>query len=138
MKYFWVALILWAGCSPEYLLKKEISNNENVLQDHLGFYLVDLASNKTLIDFNGAKYFTPASNTKIFTFYTSLRMIGDSVASLTYFQRGDSLIFQGLGDPSFLYKNVFDNRKVYEFLKNHPSKLFYSGKNFHTESLGPG
>jgi len=138
MKCIWAAVILLIGCSPTHLIKKEINNTENSLQDHLGFYLVDLSSNKTLIDYNGAKYFTPASNTKIFTFYTSLRLLGDSVASLKYFQSGDSLIFQGLGDPSFLYKNVFDNRKVYEFLKNHPSKLFYSGKNFHTESLGPG
>jgi D-alanyl-D-alanine carboxypeptidase/D-alanyl-D-alanine-endopeptidase (penicillin-binding protein 4) len=138
MKCFWIALILLVGCSPKYLIKKEISNVENVLQDHVGFYLVDLSSNKILIDFNGAKYFTPASNTKIFTFYTSLRLLGDSVASLKYFQTGDSLIFQGLGDPSFLYQNVFDNGKVYQFLKNHPSKLFYSGKNFQTESLGPG
>jgi len=138
MKCIWVAVILLAGCSPKYLIRKEITNTENILQDHLGFYLVDLSSNKTLIDFNGAKYFTPGSNTKIFTFYTSLKLLGDSVASLKYFQRGDSLIFQGLGDPSFLYKNVFDNEKVYQFLKNHPAKLFYYSKNFQTESLGPG
>jgi len=138
MKFVYAAVILLVGCSPRHLIKKEITNTENVLQDHLGFYLVDLSSNKTLIDFNGAKYFTPASNTKIFTLYTSLKLLGDSVASLKYFQTGDSLIFQGLGDPSFLYKNIFDNGRVYQFLKNHPAKLFYSGKNFQTQSLGPG
>jgi len=138
MKCLWAGLILLVGCSPTYLIKKEIRNTENALQDHVGFYLVDLSSNKTLIDFNGAKYFTPASNTKIFTFYTSLRLLGDSVTSLKYFQTGDSLIFQGTGDPSFLYKNVFDNGRVYQFLKDHPAKLFYSNKNFQTETFGPG
>jgi len=138
MKCLWAGLILLVGCSPTYLIKKEIRNTENALQDHVGFYLVDLSSNKTLIDFNGAKYFTPASNTKIFTFYTSLRLLGDSVTSLKYFQTGDSLIFQGMGDPSFLYKNVFDNGRVYQFLKDHPAKLFYSNKNFQTETFGPG
>ncbi|HEV8511709.1 MAG TPA: D-alanyl-D-alanine carboxypeptidase, partial [Cyclobacteriaceae bacterium] len=82
MKYFLVALILLVGCSPKYPIQKKIRDTENVLQDHIGFYLVDLSSNKTLINYNGAKYFTPASNTKIFTFYTSLKLLGDSVASL--------------------------------------------------------
>jgi D-alanyl-D-alanine carboxypeptidase/D-alanyl-D-alanine-endopeptidase (penicillin-binding protein 4) len=138
MKYFWAAIISLYGCSPAFVIRKEIKNNENDLHDHVGFYLFDPAANKTLIDFNGAKYFIPASNTKIFTFYTSLRLLGDSVSSLKYFQSGDSLIFQGLGDPSFLYKDVFDNGRVYQFLKNHPAKLFFSGKNFQTENLGMG
>ena len=138
MSRIWVALMLLAGCSPMYVVKKEISSTENALQDHLGFYLVDLSTNKIVIDFNGAKYFTPASNTKIFTFYTSLRLLGDSVASLKYFQTGDSLIFQGMGDPSFLYKDVFDNGRVYQFLSHQPAKLFFSDKNFQTEGLGAG
>ncbi len=115
MKYVLVAVVLLGSCSPKYLIKKEASTTEIALQDHLGFYLIDLSSNNPLIDFNGAKYFTPASNTKIFTFYTSLRLLGDSIASLKYFQTDDSLIFQGLGDPSFLYKDVFDNGRVCSF-----------------------
>jgi len=138
MKHGWVVTILLVSCSPKYSIKKEIRDTATELQDHVGFYLVDLASNKTLIDFNGSKYFTPASNTKIFTFYTSLRLLGDSITSLRYYQTGDSLIFQGMGDPSFLYKDVYDNGRVYQFLKNHPAKLFYSSKNFQTENLGAG
>ncbi len=138
MRRFVVAVILLAGCSPRYFIKKEIGITEQALQDHVGFYLVDLASKKIVIDYNGAKYFTPASNTKIFTLYTSLRLLGDSVTALKYFRSGDSLIFQGLGDPSFLYKNVFDNSRVYQFLKNNPSKLFFSSTNFKTENLGAG
>src|SRR6267154_1429228 len=138
MRYFWVAMILWSGCSPGITIKKEINKTENDLHDHVGFCLVDLSSNKNLIDYNSAKYFTPASNTKIFTFYTSLRLLGYSISSLKYFQSGDSLIFRGLGDPSFLYKDVFDNGRVYQFLKNHPANLFFSSENFKTENLGPG
>jgi serine-type D-Ala-D-Ala carboxypeptidase/endopeptidase (penicillin-binding protein 4) len=129
---------LLIGCSPMHLIKKGIGKTEQELQEHVGFYLVDQSTNKTLLDYNGSKYFTPASNTKIFTFYTCLRLLGDSVSSLKYFQSGDSLIFQGLGDPSFLYKNVFDNGRVYQFLTNQPAKLFFSNKNFQTDNLGAG
>ena len=138
MRKIAVAIILLTSCSPRYFINKEIGSTEKLLQDHVGFYLVDLSTKKTLVDYNGEKYFTPASNTKIFTLYTALRLLGDSVASIKYEPRGDSLIFQGLGDPSFLYQNVFDNGRVYDFLKNHPNKLFISSTNFQTEKLGAG
>ncbi|MGC4022543.1 MAG: D-alanyl-D-alanine carboxypeptidase [Cyclobacteriaceae bacterium] len=138
MKIILVASIIFISCSPAYLIKKEIVKTESQLQEHLGFCLVDVDKKKTLIDYNSSKYFTPASNTKIFTFYTSLRLLGDSVASIKYVIKNDSLIFQGMGDPSFLYKNVFDNRRVYQFLKNYPGKLFFSSTNFQTEKYGPG
>ncbi|HLZ17802.1 MAG TPA: D-alanyl-D-alanine carboxypeptidase [Cyclobacteriaceae bacterium] len=138
MRYAVVGFFLLTCCSPGNFIKKEIVRGENALQQHVGFYLADLSTDKVLIDHHGAKYFTPASNTKIFTLYTCLRLLGDSVSSLKYFQSGDSLIFQGLGDPSFLYKPVFDNGRVYKFLKGQPARLFFSGQNFKTESLGPG
>ncbi len=138
MKKCCFAILLLTGCSPAFKIKKEIGGIEQSLQDHTGFYLYDLTKKKTLIDFNGAKYFIPASNTKIFTFYTSLMLLGDSVHSIKYTEQNDSLIFQGLGDPSFLYQNVFDNGKVYRFLKDYPGKLFFSATNFQTEGMGMG
>ncbi len=138
MRILFIALFFLTGCSPKHFIKKEIGKTEQSLQEHLGFYLYDPSLKKTLIDYNGAKYFIPASNTKIFTLYTSLRLLGDSVASLKYVKHGDSLIFQGLGDPSFLYKNVFDNGRTYQFLKNFSGQLFFSPANFQTEHLGAG
>jgi len=138
MKRISIVIILLSGCSPAFKIKKEIKNFELSLHDHSGFYLYDIAAKKKLIDFNGEKYFTPASNAKIFTFYTSLHLLGDSVSSIKYSLRKDSLIFQGMGDPSFLYKNVFDNGKVFKFLKEYPGKLFFSSANFKTNNLGTG
>src|SRR4029077_3290669 len=99
-------------------IKKELQETETQLHEHVGFYLYDIASEKIKFDYNGSKYFTPASNTKIFTLYTSLRLLGDSIASLKYVLKGDSLIFQGLGDPSLLNKNVFDCGRTFRFLKD--------------------
>jgi D-alanyl-D-alanine carboxypeptidase/D-alanyl-D-alanine-endopeptidase (penicillin-binding protein 4) len=70
-----VALLGWA-CSPRSIIVKEVKLTEHDLQEHVGFALYDLSSKKYLIDYQSDKYFTPASNTKIFTFYTSLMMLG--------------------------------------------------------------
>jgi D-alanyl-D-alanine carboxypeptidase/D-alanyl-D-alanine-endopeptidase (penicillin-binding protein 4) len=133
-----VLALLLTGCSSTQFIKKEIKETESQLHGHVGFYLYDLKSEKIKLDYNGAKYFVPASNTKIFSFYTSLRLLGDSVRSLKYVYRADSLIFQGLADPSFLYENVFDNGRSFQFLKRHQGKIFFNSYNFRTQSLGPG
>lgn len=136
-KLLTVAFLL-AGCSSTKSIKKEIKETERQLHEHVGFYLYDLNQKKVKLDYNGAKYFTPASNTKIFTFYACLRLLGDSIRSLKYVKRGDSLLFQGLGDPSFLYKNVFDNGRTFQFLKQHQGRIFFASNNFQTTALGSG
>jgi serine-type D-Ala-D-Ala carboxypeptidase/endopeptidase (penicillin-binding protein 4) len=131
-------LLIIASCSPKNSILKNLRETERKFQDHTGFALYDPSEKKTLIDFNSSHYFIPASNTKIFTFYTSLQLLGDSIASIKYIVQNDSMIFWGLGDPSFLYPNVFQNDRTYLFLKNRTEKLFLSTANFQTEHLGAG
>ncbi|SKC74648.1 D-alanyl-D-alanine carboxypeptidase/D-alanyl-D-alanine-endopeptidase [Ohtaekwangia koreensis] len=128
------------SCSPisNRALSKTFHATEEKFKDHVGFVLYDPAKKKTLFDYQGAQYFTPASNTKIFTFFTSLKILGDSIPGLRYIVHGDSLIFWGTGDPGLLYKNVYTNGRVYNFLKASPYKLFFSVSNFDTEHFGPG
>lgn len=140
--FTFLSLLLVSGallsCSPAISIRKAIERSEVTLHDHVGFYVEELATGKPLIDVHSAHYFTPASNTKIFTLYASLKLIGDSVSALKYVVRGDSLIFQGLGDPSFLYPRTFNNGLTYSFLKSFPGRLFFSAKNFQTDALGYG
>lgn len=135
-----VALFFFYSCSPvsSSRLNKEFNATEKRFQDHTGFVLYDLEKNKTIFDFNGSRYFTPASNTKIFTLYTALKTLGDSVPALEYVQRNDSLIFWGTGDPSFLYKEVFYDSTVYDFLARSQADLYFSSANFHTHHFGEG
>jgi serine-type D-Ala-D-Ala carboxypeptidase/endopeptidase (penicillin-binding protein 4) len=138
--FFLFALALLYSCSPisRGRLNKTFRSTEAMFQDHTGFVLYDPAKNRTVFDFNGSSYFTPASNTKIFTFFASLKVLGDSVPALEYVQRNDSLIFWGTGDPSFLNKEVFYDSGVYHFLSTSETELFFSGANFHTKHLGEG
>lgn len=135
-----IALAFMTSCSPvsRSRLNKIFDETERRFNDHTGFVLYDLEKGRTVYDFNGSRYFTPASNTKIFTFYAGLMILGDSVPALEYVERNDSLIFWGTGDPSFLYKEVFYDSTVYNFLSNTESNLYFSDANFHTKHFGEG
>jgi serine-type D-Ala-D-Ala carboxypeptidase/endopeptidase (penicillin-binding protein 4) len=128
------------GCSPAKRLglKKAFEKTESTFQEHTGFMLYDLEKKTAVYSFNSEKYFTPASNTKIFTFYASLRILGDSVPALKYVERNDSLIFWGTGDPSFLYRYTFNNGKLYNFLAGAKNDLYFSSSNFYATHFGPG
>jgi D-alanyl-D-alanine carboxypeptidase/D-alanyl-D-alanine-endopeptidase (penicillin-binding protein 4) len=138
--FYFLSFSFLLSCSPlrKAAMTKTFNDLETEFQDHVGFALYDPAKKKTVYEHNASKYFTPASNTKIFTFYASLKIIGDSVPALRYVEHGDSLIFWGTGDPSFLYHNVFDNGRVYNFLRRQKKRLYYSSANFNTTSFGPG
>jgi D-alanyl-D-alanine carboxypeptidase/D-alanyl-D-alanine-endopeptidase (penicillin-binding protein 4) len=131
-------LLLLAGCSPALQIKKEIRKAEAAQQDHIGFLLYDPQTQKKIIQHNDERYFTPASNTKIFTIYASVKLLGDSLTALEYVQRNDSTIFWGLGDPSFLNPLCHNNPRVFSFLQNVKGKLIFSAANFNTTALGNG
>src|SRR5688500_9230324 len=71
-----------------------------------GFALYDLDKDRMIFEQPSDKYFTPASNTKLFTLYTCLNMLVDSIPGLRYIERNDSLIFWGTGDPSLLHTTL--------------------------------
>ncbi len=141
-----ILLIVFAGivflssCSPisKKALTKTFKQTEKKFQDHTGFALYDPQKKKTIYEFNSDKYFTPASNTKIFTLFASLNIIGDSIPGIKYLERNDSLIFWGTGDPTFLYKNTFTNDRIYSFLAFANQNLYFSSSNFNTPTFGAG
>ncbi len=109
--------------NPQPIIK-ELENSEKLNEYFYGFSLFDLDSNRYLVGKNEDKHFAPASNTKIFTLITALTTLGDSIPGIHYVERGDSLIFWGTGDPTFLH-NRLDTKKVFEFLKNNNKPLYF-------------
>jgi D-alanyl-D-alanine carboxypeptidase/D-alanyl-D-alanine-endopeptidase (penicillin-binding protein 4) len=129
--------IIISGCKGVYI-KKSFTRASDSLQHHTGFVLYDPIKKKNLVSINGEKYFTPASNTKIFTLFAGLKILDDSVPALRWISRNDSLIFWGTGDPSLLYSEVYQNGRVLNFLQGRPEKLFFSSVNFQEKVYGPG
>jgi len=134
-------IFLISSCSSSRKLASQIDSTlEEFPAFQTGFsgvMVYDPVSKKVIFEHNSEKYFTPASNTKLFTFYTGLKVLGDSTPGLEYTVINDSLIFRGTGDPSFLYDKL-PSSQVLEFLKSKEESLFYSPPDFKEEHFGPG
>ncbi len=129
-------IVLLCSCATTKI-QKQLVQMESEFQDHVGFLLYDPVAEKNLISHNSDKYFTPASNTKIFTLYASLQIMGDTLPALYYEEIGDSLIIWGSGDPSFLYPWL-PQTEVFEFLSQSDKHIYFSDANFSGHTFGPG
>lgn len=89
-----------------------------ISKGNIGISIYEPATNRYWFNYNGTKYFIPASNTKLFSLYAGMKYLGDSLAGLRYEvnSEGDYTLYP-CGDPSFLHTD-FDNQPVLSFLKN--------------------
>lgn len=130
---FLICIVFCQGVYAQRIPKRKIRKlieKSAINHDHFtGFALYDPEKKKMIYEYNADKYFIPASNTKLYTFYTALNMLGDSIPGLRYITKGDSLIFWGTGDPSFLHSTL-KSTKAYGLLKRSNKKLFYSATNY--------
>ena len=143
--FLFALVLLFASCSTskrltrtEKQLNQQIDTSSVFEKGFSGFAIFDPETETYLYENNSTKHFTPASNMKIFTYYISSKILGDSIPALRYFTTGDSLVFFGTGDPTFLNSNFPENRKVIDFLKNRKEKLFLSFHNYTDDYLGKG
>ena len=118
-----VLLVLLGSCSIQQQIAKtakaEVLDNKALHAAHVGISIYDPAANKFLYNYQGDKYFVPASNTKIPTCYAAMKYLGDSLVGLWYGipeEKGwkdKVIVIKPTGDPTFLlteYKKqpVFD------------------------------
>ncbi len=123
------------ACSPAKQLnqsaKQTVLNDPALQTAHVGISVYDPATGKYLYNYQGDKYFVPASNTKIPTCYAAMKYLGDSLVGLRYEIKNDYVNILGTGDPTFLHPD-FKNQPVFDFLKK-------SGNvNYLLEGVRPG
>lgn len=127
--HFIILLILLYSCSPAKQIGK--SARENILNNaaletaHIGISVYDPVRKKYLYNYQGDKYFVPASNTKIPTCYAAMKYLGDSLVGIRYgFAQepgtGDLLMISATGDPTLLHQD-FKSQPVYQFLNHEVS-----------------
>ncbi|MCX6315867.1 MAG: D-alanyl-D-alanine carboxypeptidase [Bacteroidetes bacterium] len=103
---------------------------------HVGISIFEPATNSYWYNYQGDKYFVPASNTKIPTCYAAMKYLGDSLVGLKYGKTGNSwlgnkyIFIDPSGDPTFLL-DEFKRQPVFDFLqtnsKNKEFGFLYKG-----------
>lgn len=138
---FVLSLCLSTGCSTDKIISKkvdrEFKNSPVIKQYQVGFALYNPTDKKMIFQKDADRYFTPASNTKLYTFFASLKMLPDLMPALKYTERNDSLVFWGTGDPAFLQFAVKD-KSAYNFLLASNKKLFFSPGRYSGNFFGEG
>ncbi|MGY0039529.1 D-alanyl-D-alanine carboxypeptidase [Pedobacter sp. NJ-S-72] len=134
-------LLFFESCSVRQQMTKNVARfikDSPILNDHfIGFSLSDLDKGDVIYEKDADKYFIPASNVKLYTFYAGLKMLPDSIPSLRYIEQGDSLIFWGTGDPSFL-KRRMKGDNVLNFLSSSSKQLFFAPGRYTGNAYGQG
>ena len=105
---------------------------------HVGISVYDPSTSKYIYNYQGDKFFVPASNVKIPTCYVAMKYLGDSLAGLKYERTPSSMLILPTGDPSF-YHPDFKNQPVIDFLKADTSKVIvWSDHLFKAAKYGNG
>lgn len=129
---------VFAACKLTKLQKNLTKEVEASFYDNhfTGLYVYDLSTQKELINYQGEKYFTPASNTKIATLYTALQFLSDSIPAVKYDISKDTLWLQGTGNPTFLH-SYFKDSTALHLAKKHQKVIIITGI-LADKKFGPG
>ena len=125
------------ACSSTHRLTQDLRTQPTYTDHMTGVALYDPVRRKALIQHNANTPFTPASNTKLFSFYAGILTLPDSLPALRYVVRNDSLIFWGTGNPLLLHPDLPDTTTL-AFLRKRPERLFFSSANYDDLRFGPG
>jgi len=131
---------LFIGCSSAKLSVQKSTQKvfDSTFYDHqfTGFLVVNPQNKDTLLDLNSKRYFTPASNAKIFTLFSALKLLPDSIPALKYIEQNNKVYIEGTGDPTLLHSH-FEHNKTIDFLSKY-DQISIHLNNFQDDKFGPG
>ncbi len=115
-----LSTLLSCGGTKKRRFEKIVDNtlNENLFkQHHTGLLVIDPTTSDTLINRSAKRYFVPASNVKILSLFTALKLIPEKIPTLQYNTVGDTIYFKGLGNPTTLHP-YFKDSTALQFLSS--------------------
>lgn len=116
---------------------QDVLNAKPLAGAHVGISIMDPATGKYWIQYQDDKFFMPASNTKIFTLFTGLQLLGDSLPGMRYTENDTAIYIQGMADPSFLHPD-FVYQPVKELLTQTGKRIWYQPAMIRNKRFGPG
>jgi D-alanyl-D-alanine carboxypeptidase/D-alanyl-D-alanine-endopeptidase (penicillin-binding protein 4) len=139
--FYFLLFIFFTSCSIEKQISKsakdDVLSNKALTTAHVGISIYEPAANKYWFNYQGDKYFVPASNTKLPTCYAAMKYLGDSLLSAFLFYNDTAVLIVPFADPSLLHPD-FKNQPLIEFLKSQTKSIYIKGDNWQEEALGSG
>ncbi|MFY7964030.1 MAG: D-alanyl-D-alanine carboxypeptidase/D-alanyl-D-alanine endopeptidase [Chitinophagaceae bacterium] len=114
-----------------------ILNDSALKSAHIGICVYSPATKSFIQNYQGDKYFIPASNIKIATCYAAMKYLGDSIIGIKFKEDDENIYIQAAGDPTFLHKD-FPVQKVFDLLNASSKKIILSDSKFTAKPLGKG
>ena len=103
----------------------------------VGIRVYDPVARKDIYNYQGNKYFVPASNVKIATCYAAMKYLKHILPGIRYYENDTAVYLIPTGDPTFLHRD-FPVQPVFAFLKNQKKKIYISNSNWKDNELGKG
>jgi D-alanyl-D-alanine carboxypeptidase/D-alanyl-D-alanine-endopeptidase (penicillin-binding protein 4) len=142
MKYI-ICIVLFVSCA----VQKKLNTTSTVLTGfvydtvfnlaHVGVSVYDPADSQYIYDFQGDKFFIPASNTKIITCYAAMKYLKHILPGIKYFENDTAVYLIPTGDPTLLHRD-FPSQPVIKFLQQQQKKLYITDGIFKDKELGRG
>ena len=134
-------LFIFSSCSIEKQIAKsakaDILTAKALETAHIGISIFDPVANKYLYNFQGDKYFVPASNTKIPTCYAAMKYLSDSLVGAWVKENDTTISVIPSGDPTLLHPDFTTNR-VIDYLQKQTKNIYISNRNWEDDGLGSG
>ncbi len=134
-----------AGASPEKASKGSLQQftEDTLLRQpglqsaQVGITLYDPATATYKYNYQGDKYFIPASNTKLFTLYAGMSYLGDSLIGMRYRETDTALFILPAGVPRLLHP-AFADQPVIRLLQHTRHSIYMADPNWQDKPLGRG
>ncbi|MDN3666120.1 D-alanyl-D-alanine carboxypeptidase [Algibacter miyuki] len=135
---FIVMLMLGSGCKSSKTEKKINKTFDTSFYNNqfTGFLVYNPKTKDTIYQHHAGKYFTPASNTKIFTLYTALNLLPHSIPAFKYAVKNDTLTIVATGNPAFLHTYFKDSTALN--MAKHYKHINIVDQNLTDDKFGPG
>ena len=81
------SLLIFTSCSIQKEISKsakQVIDDSSLLTAHVGISIYEPATEKYWFNYQGDKYFVPASNTKLPTCYAAMKYLGDSLVGFRW------------------------------------------------------
>jgi D-alanyl-D-alanine carboxypeptidase/D-alanyl-D-alanine-endopeptidase (penicillin-binding protein 4) len=143
---------LWQACAPskatgvstmtsstplQQFTEETLLRQPGLVSAQVGISLYDPATAAFIYNYQGDKYFIPASNTKLFSLFAGMSYLGDSLIGMRYRQTDTALFILPSGDPTLLHP-AYPDQPVIRMLQSTHRNLYLADVNFQDDPLGHG